>query len=80
MYKSTPSAAGCKKRLLVTSLLAAIYQTSAVAAGTSAIGGEAVDDTSEQMTVTAPAPAQKAGNEHSIRGPVFFCIGTVTFP
>ena len=68
MYKSTPSAAWCKKRLLVTSLLAAIYQTSAIAAGTSAIGGEAVDDTSEQMTVTAPAPApaQKAGNEHSI--------------
>ncbi|MEQ4939314.1 hypothetical protein ABN098_20980, partial [Proteus terrae] len=66
MYKSTPSAAWCKKRLLVTSLLAAIYQTSAIAADTSAVSGEAVDDTSEQMTVTAPAPVQKAGSEHSI--------------
>ncbi|MDP1293964.1 hypothetical protein Q6296_29585, partial [Klebsiella variicola] len=28
--------------------------------------GEAVDDTSEQMTVTAPATWQKAGSEHSI--------------
>ncbi|HBQ0285112.1 TPA: hypothetical protein L7I39_004132, partial [Klebsiella pneumoniae] len=52
MYKSTPSAAWCKKRLLVTSLFAAIYQTSAIAADTSAVSGEAVDDTSEQMTVT----------------------------
>ena len=60
MYKSTPSAAWCKKRLLVTSLFAAIYQTSAIAADTSAVSGEAVDDTSEQMTVTAPAPVQKA--------------------
>ena len=66
MYKSTPSAAWCKKRLLVTSLFAAIYQTSAIAADTSAVSGEAVDDTSEQMTVTAPAPVQKAGSEHSI--------------
>ncbi len=67
MYKSTPSAAWCKKRLLVTSLFAAIYQTSAIAADTSAVSGEAVDDTSEQMTVTAPAHAvQKAGSEHSI--------------
>lgn len=31
-----------------------------------AVSGEAVDDTSEQMTVTAPAPVQKAGSEHSI--------------
>ncbi len=66
MYKSTPSAAWCKKRLLVTSLFAAIYQTSAIAADTSAVSGEAVDDTSEQMTVTAPAPVQKAGSEHNI--------------
>ncbi len=42
------------------------YQTSAIAADTSAVSGEAVDDTSEQMTVTAPAPVQKAGSEHSI--------------
>jgi outer membrane receptor for ferrienterochelin and colicin len=50
----------------VTSLLAAIYQTSAGAADTTAVTGEAVDDTSEQMTVTAPAPVLKAGSEHSI--------------
>ncbi|MDP1177693.1 hypothetical protein Q6244_28605, partial [Klebsiella pneumoniae] len=59
-------AAWFKKRLLVTSLIAEIYQTSAIAADTTAVSGEAVDDPSEQMTVTAPAPVQKAGREHSI--------------
>nr|VUD31030.1 TonB-dependent hemin [Raoultella sp. NCTC 9187] len=69
MYKSTQSTAWFKKSLLVTSLLAAIYQTSAGAAdGTNKnLTSDALsDDSSELMTVTAPAPVLKAGSEHTI--------------
>jgi hemoglobin/transferrin/lactoferrin receptor protein len=68
MYKSTHSPAWFKKSLLVTSLLAAIYQTTAGAADTTAhtTTSDASLDSSEQMTVTAPAPLLKAGSEHSV--------------
>jgi hemoglobin/transferrin/lactoferrin receptor protein len=59
MYKSTQSPAWFKKSLLVTSLLAAIYQTTAGAADTTAHTTTSdIMDSSEQMTVTAPAPAE----------------------
>ncbi|WP_333498917.1 TonB-dependent receptor domain-containing protein [Kluyvera sp. CHPC 1.2972] len=64
MYKSIQSEAWCKKSLLVTSLLAAIYQTSAVAADTQ--DKTAAVDSAEQMTVTAPAPVLKPGSQHAI--------------
>ncbi|MGM1329869.1 TonB-dependent receptor, partial [Klebsiella michiganensis] len=65
---STQSTAWFKKSLLVTSLLTAIYQTSAGAADTTAktTSSASTDDSSERMTVTAPAPLLKAGSEHSI--------------
>ncbi|MDU7649194.1 MAG: hypothetical protein E7K17_14635, partial [Klebsiella michiganensis] len=68
MYNSTQSTAWFKKSLLVTSLLTAIYQTSAGAADTTAkiTSSASTDDSSERMTVTAPAPLLKAGSEHSI--------------
>ncbi|STW05095.1 TonB-dependent hemin [Klebsiella grimontii] len=68
MYNSTQSTAWFKKSLLVTSLLTAIYQTSAGAADTTAktTSSASSDDSSERMTVTAPAPLLKAGSEHSI--------------
>ena len=68
MYKSTQSPAWFKKSLLVTSLLAAIYQTTAGAADTTAhtTTSDTSSDSSEQMTVTAPAPLLKAGSEHSV--------------
>ncbi|VTN11222.1 Heme-repressible hemoglobin-binding protein [Raoultella terrigena] len=69
MYKSTQSTAWFKKSLLVTSLLAAIYQTSAGAADSTNknLTSDALsDDSSELMTVTAPAPVLKAGSEHTI--------------
>ncbi|HDH0705742.1 TPA: TonB-dependent receptor plug domain-containing protein, partial [Klebsiella aerogenes] len=62
MYKSTQSAAWCKKSLLATSLLAAIAQNAAIAAVTQ----DNTTDSAEQMVVTAPAPQLKAGNEHSV--------------
>ena len=66
MYNSTQSTAWFKKSLLVTSLLTAIYQTSAGAADTTAktTSSASTDDSSERMTVTAPAPLLKAGSEH----------------
>ncbi len=63
MYKSIQSEAWCKKSLLVTSLLAAIYQTSAGAAETQ---DKTAVDSAEQMTVTAPAPVLKPGSQHAI--------------
>ena len=62
MYKSTQSAAWCKKSLLATSLLAAIAQNAAIAAVTQ----DNTTDSAEQMVVTAPAPQLKAGSEHSV--------------
>ena len=64
MYKSIQSEAWCKKSLLVTSLLAAIYQTSAGAADTQ--DKTAAVDSAEQMTVTAPAPVLKPGSQHAV--------------
>lgn len=64
MYKSTQPPAWLRKSLLVTSLFAAFYQTSAEAAATSATDNSS--ESGEQMTVTAPALIMKAGNEHSI--------------
>jgi hypothetical protein len=67
MYNSTQSTAWFKKSLLVTSLLTAIYQTAGAADTTAKTTSSAsTDDSSERMTVTAPAPLLKAGSEHSI--------------
>lgn len=69
MYKSQPSQGNFKKSILVTSLLAAVYQSTAIAADSDSkqtVTADTLQDTSEQMIVTAPALRQKAGSDHSI--------------
>lgn len=58
-----------RKSVLVTSLLAALYQTSAVAADAHVKQTTATDtrqDNTEEMVVTAPAPVLKAGSSHTV--------------
>ncbi|SFB68127.1 hemoglobin/transferrin/lactoferrin receptor protein [Kosakonia oryzae] len=55
--------------MLVTSLLAALYQNTALAADTdtsTTTATNAKQDTAEQLVVTAPAPVLKAGSSHSV--------------
>lgn len=69
MYKSQLSPRRFRKRVLVTSLLAALYQNTALAADTdtsTTTATNAKQDTAEQMVVTAPAPVLKAGSSHSV--------------
>jgi hemoglobin/transferrin/lactoferrin receptor protein len=57
-----------RKSILVTSLLAALYQTSALATDTITTPTTAIStqDNAEEMVVTAPAPVLKAGSNHSV--------------
>ncbi|WP_437890620.1 TonB-dependent receptor domain-containing protein [Phytobacter sp. V91] len=58
-----------RKSILVTSLLAALYQTSAMAADsvtTSTAATAPGQENADEMLITAPAPVLKAGSNHSI--------------
>ncbi|WP_342322000.1 TonB-dependent receptor [Kosakonia sp. BYX6] len=58
-----------RKSMLATSLLAALYQTSAFAADSGThptASNDAQQDMAEEMLVTAPAPVLKAGSSHSL--------------
>ncbi|MEN3754588.1 TonB-dependent receptor [Mangrovibacter sp. SLW1] len=69
MYKSQFFPHCFRKSMLATSLLAALYHTSVLASDTGTATTNATEtkqDTAEKMVVTAPAPAQKAGSNHSV--------------
>ncbi|PDO84549.1 TonB-dependent receptor domain-containing protein [Kosakonia pseudosacchari] len=69
MCKSHLSLLRFNKRVLVTSLLAALYQPSAFAVDndtSSTASSGAQQDNAEEMLVTAPAPTLKAGSSHSL--------------
>lgn len=69
MYTSHISSHRFGKSVLVTSLLAALYQTPAFAAETAASTTTAknnLQDTADEMIVTAPAPELKAGSTHAV--------------
>ncbi len=69
MGTSQFSQAPFRKSVLVTSLLAALYQSSALAADTvttQATTPHAQQDSAEEMVVTAPIPMLKAGSNHSV--------------
>ncbi|UDJ81407.1 TonB-dependent receptor domain-containing protein [Kosakonia oryzae] len=69
MCKSQLSPRRFRKRVLVTSLLAALYQNTVLAADTdtsTTTATNAKQDTAEQLVVTAPAPVLKAGSSHSV--------------
>ncbi|HAX4824331.1 TPA: TonB-dependent receptor [Escherichia coli] len=69
MRRSQFSPRSCRKGMLVTSLLTALYQTSVLAVDTGVSETTETDvkqDTAEEMVVTAPAPVLKAGSSHSV--------------
>jgi len=69
MYISPFSRPRFNKSALVTSLLAALYQTCACAAETlttSSVSQGISPDNAEEIVVTAPAPQLRAGNNHTL--------------
>ena len=69
MGTSQLSRAPFRKSALVTSLLAALYQTTVMAADTHVKQTTPADtrqDNAEEMVVTAPAPILKAGSSHRV--------------
>ncbi|MGY5958253.1 TonB-dependent receptor domain-containing protein [Kosakonia sp. BK9b] len=67
MSQSQLSRPRFSKSMLVTSLLAALYHTSACAAeaGSTTVT-TSLQDNAEEMVVTAPAPVLKAGSHHAV--------------
>ena len=64
MYKTELSQRHFRRNVLVTSLLAALFNTTAFAEDSGKVNTQ--QDIAEQMVVTAPAPMLKAGSNHSV--------------